>query len=604
MADATVVPTNVSDDADVTAAKTAVDAALKNDGDVAKAKTAYDKAVEQAKAKLADAKQDANDDTSAWDKAASLYTDQDTDDIQNDVKKLNDLVADKNATKSDIDDAREQLRKYIAVVTGARDGAVDDGNDTVDANADNDDAEVKTTVDTIVAANISDDADVNAAKKAVNDILNADGLDTDKLTKATDKLTTAVDDAKKALQATKDGASDDESSWNDDAPKYADQDMTAIQNDIDHLNELTTDKTATKTAIDDARKQLQDDIKAVDEVRQKAVDGAGDAVVAVKSGDNDDVKNRVAAVKDAEKTGTATDVAKTVAKLQMADATVVPTNVSDDADVTAAKKAVDDALNNDGDADTAKTAYDNAVATAQATLKQAVADANAVKVPANLQDQVEMAKKNKLGDVNQQVTDLQNAASQDDTTATTLRSGMSDIQARLDDMTAKLNTTRDAAQKLVDQTANATDTNVVAARKQVTNLLANNDTTTMTDLQNAMNVLTATSKPADANVMKTPAAPVKSGQVSTTVADGDTAFAIVTDANGKQTVVQMSKDTNGTATANVPGAKDAQVVTVSKNGNKPFIFVTDGSGTAQYTELTPNGVKTTITPGRNVNEDD
>ena len=46
----------------------------------------------------------------------------------------------------------------------------------------------------------------------------------------------------------------------------------------------------------------------------------------------------------------------------------------------------------------------------------------------------------------------------------------------------------------------------------------------------------------------------------------------------------------------MPGAKDAQVVTVSKNGNKPFIFVTDGSGTAQYTELTPNGVKTTITP--------
>ena len=574
-ADATVVPTNVSDDADVTAAKTAVDDALKNDGDVAKAKATYDNAVDQAKTKLADAKQDANDDTSAWDKAASLYTDQDTDDIQNDVKKLNDLVADKNATKSDIDDAREQLRKDIAVVTGARDGAVDDGNDTVDANADNDDAEVKTTVDTlkdaiangtkkaietainkvktavdtIVAANISDDADVNTAKKAVNDILNADGLDTDKLTKATDKLTTAVADAKKALQTTKDGASDDESSWNDDTPKYADQDMTAIQNDIDHLNELTADKTATKTAIDDARKQLQDDIKAVDDVRQKAVDGADDAVVAVKNGDNDDVQNRVAAVKDAEKTGTATDVAKAVAKLQTADATVVPTNVSDDVDVTAAKKAVDDALNNDGDVDTAKTTYDNAVATAQATLKRAVADANAVKVPANLQDQVEMAKKNKLGDVNQQVTDLQNAASQDDTTATTLRSGMSDIQARLDDMTAKLNTTRDAAQKLVDQTADATDTNVVAARKQVTNLLANNDTTTMTDLQNAMNVLTATSKPADANVVKTPAAPVKSGQVSTTVADGDMAFAIVTDANGKQTVVQMSKDANGTATA-------------------------------------------------------
>ena len=624
IADATVVPTNVSDDDVVKAAKKAVDDALKNDVDVTTAEAAYGKAVEQANKKLDGAKQNANDDISAWNKDVSLYADQDTNDIQKDVAKLNELVGDKTATKSKIDDAREQLRKDIAVVSGARGEKVNEGNAVAKDNEANSDDEVKltvdnlkkaiatgtktvideainkvkTAVDTIVAVNISDSDDVKAAKTAVNDILNATGLNADELTKAVAKLTDTVVSAKKDLQATKDGAANDENSWTADKTKYADQTTTDVEGAIKHLDELTSNDNSKKSDIEAARNDLQAAIKKVAAVRQKAVDNA-DAVV-VKNGENTDVKKRVAAVKTAENTGTASDIAKAIAKLQTADATVVPTNIADDGDVAAAKVAVNKALNaNDykqADVDTAKQVYDNAVATAQATLKQAVTDANAVKVPANLQDQVEMAKKNKLGDVDQQVTDLHKAAGQDDTTASTLRSAMNDIQGSLDDMTTKLHTTRDAAQKLVDQTADATDTNVVAARKQVTNLLANNDTTTMTDLQNAMNVLTAMSKPATANTVETSSATVESDQVSTPVANGDAAFAIVTDANGKQTVVQLDKTENGTATANVPGATDAQVVTVPKNGNKPFIFVTDGSGTAQYTELTPNGVKTTITP--------
>ena len=624
IADATVVPTNVSDDDVVKAAKKAVDDALKNDVDVTTAEAAYGKAVEQANKKLDGAKQNANDDMSAWNKDVSLYADQDTNDIQKDVAKLNELVGDKTATKSKIDDAREQLRKDIAVVSGARGEKVNEGNAVAKDNEANSDDEVKltvdnlkkaiatgtktvideainkvkTAVDTIVAVNISDSDDVKAAKTAVNDILNATGLNADELTKAVAKLTDTVVSAKKDLQATKDGAANDENSWTADKTKYADQTTTDVEGAIKYLDELTSNDNSKKSDIEAARNDLQAAIKKVAAVRQKAVDNA-DAVV-VKNGENTDVKKRVAAVKTAENTGTASDIAKAIAKMQTADATVVPTNIADDGDVAAAKVAVNKALNaNDykqADVDTAKQVYDNAVATAQATLKQAVTDANAVKVPANLQDQVEMAKKNKLGDVDQQVTDLHKAAGQDDTTASTLRSAMNDIQGSLDDMTTKLHTTRDAAQKLVDQTADATDTNVVAARKQVTNLLANNDTTTMTDLQNAMNVLTAMSKPATANTVETSSATVESDQVSTPVANGDAAFAIVTDANGKQTVVQLDKTENGTATANVPGATDAQVVTVPKNGNKPFIFVTDGSGTAQYTELTPNGVKTTITP--------
>lgn len=410
----------------------------------------------------------------------------------------------------------------------------------------------------------------------------------------------SVEQADNKLGTAKKDANDDTAAWKKIASLYADQTdkIGAIQADIDELNGMTAEgnTTAKKSDIEAARERLQDDIKKATDARDAEVAKIDVVKKAVRNGTNDDIKKRVAAVEDAKTTGTASDIAKAIAKLQTADATVIPVNIADDGDVTTAKKAVDDALNNDGDVEKAKDAYDKAVATAQATLKQAVTDANAVKVPANLQDQVEMAKKNKLGDVNQQVTDLHKAAGQDDTTASTLRSAMNDIQGSLDDMTTKLHTTRDAAQKLVEQTADATDANVVAALKQVTNLLTNKDTTTMTDLQNAMNVLTATSKPATANTVETSSATVESDQVSTPVANGDAAFAIVTDANGKQTVVQLDKTENGTATANVPGATDAQVVTVPKNGNKPFIFVTDGSGTAQYTELTLNGVKTTITP--------
>ncbi|SJX69451.1 FmtB protein [Weissella confusa] len=624
--DTAEVPSTLSDDPELKTAKQAIDDAIQftsfNQKDLDDAKTAYDNAVEQAKSNLDDAKKDAEGDVAAWKKEASLYTDQTTNAVDKAVAKLNGLTAEDNktATKSDIEEARKQLQDEIKKVADVRNDAVTDGKNTADANKNNKDPEVETTVaklnhaldtgtasdiktaienvktavDTVVVPNISDSDDVAKAKDALNAALNAEKVNKTVVQNAVNNFNTAVAKAKQDLKDMKDGATGDEKSWTADAPKYADQKTTAIQNDIDNLKELTENDKSTKKDIDAARKQLQDDIKKIDNVRQVAVDNA-DAVV-VKNGENTDVKERVAAVKAAENTGTASDIAKAVAKLQTADATVVPTNISDDGDVTAAKKAVDDALNNDGDVDTAKQAYDKAVATAQATLKQAVADANAVKVPANLQDQVEMAKKNKLGDVNQQVMDLHNAAGQADTTASTLRSAMNDIQGSLDDMTTKLHTTRDAAQKLVDQTADATDKNVVAARKQVTNLLANNDTTTMTDLQNAMNVLTATSKPATANTVETSSATVESDQVSTPVANGDAAFAIVTDANGKQTVVQLDKTENGTATANVPGVTDAQVVTVPKNGNKPFIFVTDGSGTAQYTELTPNGVKTTITP--------
>ena len=293
---------------------------------------------------------------------------------------------------------------------------------------------VKTAVDQSVAINVADSGDVQKAKQVINDILNGDNVDTGKLKQAISNLATAVAQAKQALADTKASADADGKNWQTVSPKYADQNTSAIQNDLKKLHDLTSadNTTATKTDIEQARKQLQDDIKKVDDVRQASVKTADGAVATVKNGTNDDVKNRIAAVKAAEETGTKSVIDEAVAKLQTADATVVPTNVSDDAAVIAAKRAVDDALNAKtyvpGDVAKAKQAYDQAVADAQATLRTVIDQANAIKVPANLQ--------NNAGDLIQMVTDLQGMANRADTTVSALRTALTAVQNRLAELNA------------------------------------------------------------------------------------------------------------------------------------------------------------------------
>ncbi|TVV34623.1 hypothetical protein FO436_08565 [Weissella cibaria] len=777
------VPTNIADQADkstLQADKDNLQKVAADDkstlADIQKAQQKVDGDIADMTKNVTEAKTAGKQDVAAWTdpKNVAKYTDQDTKAINDDIAALNDLTAADNtaATQKAINDARQKLADDIAIVEQKRQAAVDDGNKEIDKAQPNVDLDnevkltvdglkqaiadgtqtkieeaikkVQTAVDTMVATNVSDSENVNAAKKAVNDILNAADLNTSTLNKALGDLDKAVSDAKDALATAKgkatvaepanlddqikqlskndqdtlatavaklkdltdpennattkvsdikaqqdivDGilkplqknreeavteangiatadvptnitdqadaagatlkddkaalqtaAADDSktladikkaqqkvtdditamtknvtdaknagnkvvTTWSDDAnvAKYVDQDTTTVDADIKHLQELTSSDKATQTAIDDARKQLESDIKTVTQARQTVVDAADKVVATVNNGGNaanQDVKNRIQAVKDAESAKGTAAIDEAVSKLQNANDTVVPANVADVDGVTTAKQAVDDALNATSyDPATAaqKVAdYKKAVATAKDALKQVTDAVAAIKVPANLQDQVAMDKKNKLGDLTQQVTDLQNLATQADTTASALQPNLTDVQNRLADMTKKLHDMQADGAKLVDQFANATDDNVVKARKQLSTLLASDDAT-MTDIQNAMNVLKATSAPANNKTVEKQEVPVTNGQVSVPVANGDGAFVIVTDENGKQKVVQLDT-ADGKASANVSGAKNAQVVTVPKHGDKPFIFVTDGSGTAQYTELTPDGAKTTITP--------
>ncbi|MFP7447899.1 KxYKxGKxW signal peptide domain-containing protein [Weissella cibaria] len=597
----TMVATNVSDSDAVNTAKQAVNDALNatdlNTDTLNKALGDLDKAVSDAKDALATAKGKATvAEPANLDDQIKQLSKNDQDTLATAVAKLKGLTDPENNAMTKVSDIKAQqdiVDGILKPLQKNREEAVAEANGIA-----TDD----------VPTNISDQADAAGAtlkddKAALQTAAADDSKTLADIKKAQQKVTDDITAMTKNVTDAKNAGNKVVTTWSDDAnvAKYVDQDTTTVDADIKHLQELTSSDKATQTAIDDARKQLESDIKTVTQARQTVVDAADKVVATVNNGGNaanQDVKNRIQAVKDAESAKGTAAIDEAVSKLQNANDTVVPANVADVDGVTTAKQAVDDALNATSyDPATAaqKVAdYKKAVATAKDALKQVTDAVAAIKVPANLQDQVAMDKKNKLGDLTQQVTYLQNLATQADTTASALRPNLTDVQNRLADMTKKLHDMQADGAKLVDQFANATDDNVVKARKQLSTLLASDDAT-MTDIQNAMNVLKATSAPANNKPVEKQEVPVTNGQVSVPVANGDGAFVIVTDANGKQKVVQLDT-ADGKASANVSGAKNAQVVTVPKHGDKPFIFVTDGSGTAQYTELTPDGAKTTITP--------
>ncbi|TVV26221.1 hypothetical protein FO433_11175 [Weissella cibaria] len=479
------VPTNIADQADkstLQADKDNLQKVAADDkstlADIQKAQQKVDGDIADMTKNVTEAKTAGKQDVAAWTdpKNVAKYTDQDTKAINDDIAALNDLTAADNtaATQKAINDARQKLADDIAIVEQKRQAAVDDGNKEIDKAQPNVDLDnevkltidglkqaiadgtqtkieeaikkVQTAVDTMVATNVSDSENVNAAKKAVNDILNAADLNTSTLNKALGDLDKAVSDAKAALATAKgkatvaepanlddqikqlskndqdtlatavaklkdltdpennattkvsdikaqqdivDGilkplqknreeavteangiatadvptnitdqadaagatlkddkaalqtaAADDSktladikkaqqkvtdditamtknvtdaknagnkvvTTWSDDAnvAKYVDQDTTTVDADIKHLQELTSSDKSTQTAIDDARKQLESDIKAVTQARQAVVDAADKVVATVNNGGNaanQDVKNRIQAVKDAE----------------------------------------------------------------------------------------------------------------------------------------------------------------------------------------------------------------------------------------------------------------------------------------------------------------
>ncbi|WP_134645139.1 hypothetical protein [Weissella cibaria] len=112
------------------------------------------------------------------------------------------------------------------------------------------------------------------------------------------------------------------------------------------------------------------------------------------------------------------------------------------------------------------TSLATAVANAQATLRSVVDQANAIKVPANLQ--------NNAGDLIQMVTDLKDLANQTDTTVSDLSTALTAVQNRL----AELNAMH---QGVVDghQGETIVNTNVPATKEPVATVAEHHDSVNM-----------------------------------------------------------------------------------------------------------------------------
>ncbi|WP_197458786.1 hypothetical protein, partial [Weissella sp. DD23] len=486
---------NVSDSDAVNTAKQAVNDALNatdlNTDTLNKALGDLDKAVSDAKAALATAKGNATVEEPAnlLDQIKKLSP-ADQDKLATAVAKLKDLTDPKNdgTTKaSDIKAQQDIVDGILAPLQEARKTAVQDA--TTVATAD-------------VPANITD--------QAKNSTLQADKDDLQKIA-ADDKSTLAdiqkaqqkvADDIKVMTDNVNDAKSAGNSvinKWNtaDNVAKYTDQDET-IKDDIATLTGLTSadNKTATQSDIDGARQKLQHDIEVAEGQRQTSVTTADTAVTAVTHATDDDVKARIDAVKSAEETGTKTAIDEAVAKLQVADETVVAKNIADDKDVAGAKQAVDAALDanpyDQAKVDTAKNNYDDAIKQAESKLDAAKKQAT-VEEPANLLDQIGKLPKDDQAKLATAVANLKNLTDPKNNATTKV----SDIKAQQDIVDGILKALQETRQNAID-TANTTVTATVPtniadqaekstlqADKDNLQKVAADDKSTLADIQKA-----------------------------------------------------------------------------------------------------------------------
>lgn len=239
---------------------------------------------------------------------------------------------------------------------------------------------------------------------------------------------------------------------------------------------------------------MQHDIEVAEGKRQASVTTADTAVTAVTHATDDGVKARIDAVKSAEETGTKTAIDEAVAKLQVADETVVAKNMADDKDVAGAKQAVDAALDanpyDQTKVDTAKNNYDDAVKQAESKLDAAKKQA-AVEEPANLLDQIGKLPKDDQAKLATAVANLKNLTDPKNNATTKI----SDIKAQQDIVDGILKALQETRQNAID-TANTTatvptniadqaDKSTLQADKDNLQKVAADDKSTLDDIQKA-----------------------------------------------------------------------------------------------------------------------
>ncbi|MYV36976.1 lectin-like domain-containing protein [Weissella cibaria] len=585
MSDMTKVPANLLDDKSVTDAKAALNDAINSATatatDVMAAQQALDDAVTAAKSAQEGAAVTAN--KAVTDVPASV---KDSDAVKDAIAKVQGLTKDLTAdaaTKSAIDQAKQELAAAVAEQQGVRSDAVTAAKSALDATAP-------------VSGEVADQ--IAALQKKLGDS-SATASD---IKTAMNDLNKAVADAKQARQTAVSKATETQvPAGLLDNNKVADlqakmqQALKDASNDQGSTDAINKAQTALQTAIDDAAATLQknkDDVDASVPTQladDKSLNDAAAKLAAVAEDANstqsdlDKAQNAYNTAKSNAET--ALQNAQDLAKQVVAN---VPDNMSDSQAVADAKKALQDKLADGStataseikDAQAALTQAENKAQQALDTAKQeAAADLDAVKksgktLPKDVQNAADNLQK-VLDDPKSSKADVENAQKQLDVVNTPVTKPAVVTAGEGDDV-ADL------------------DIPSVDGKTPVV-FIHNADGTTEKVLPNAV-------KGEDGAIhYKLPSTKVKAGatlevvqvpvaEVTSPVVTGDTATVKVTDKTGYTPIISYVDPKTGDVVSVKMDDKDTQGLTVAKNADGTYTVTGLPAGVDAVVSFDPNAV--------------
>lgn len=585
MSDMTNVPVNLLDDKNVTDAKAALNDAINSATatatDVKAAQQALDDAVTAAKSAQEGTAAAAN--KAVTDVPASV---KDSDAVKDAIAKVKGLTKDLTAdaaTKSAIDQAKQELAAAVAEQQGVRSDAVTAAKSALDATAP-------------VSGEVADQ--IAALQKKLGDS-SATASD---IKTAMNDLNKAVADAKQARQTAVSKATETQvPAGLLDNNKVADlqakmqQALKDASNDQGSTDAINKAQTALQTAIDDAAAKLQknkDDVDASVPTQladDKSLNDAA-AKLAEVAKDANSTQSDLAKAQNAYNTAksnaeTALKNAQDLAKQVVAN---VPDNMSDSQAVADAKKALQDKLADGStataseikDAQTALTQAENKAQQALDTAKQeAAADLDAVKksgktLPKDVQNAADNLQKI-LDDPKSSKADVENAQKQLDVVNTPVTKPAGVTVGEGDDV-ADL------------------DIPSVDGKTPVV-FIHNADGTTEKVLPNAV-------KGEDGAIhYKLPSTKVKAGatlevvqvpvaEVTSPVVTGDTATVKVTDKTGYTPIISYVDPKTGDVVSVKMDDKDTQGLTVAKNADGTYTVAGLPAGVDAVVSFDPNAV--------------
>ncbi|MCT0954027.1 hypothetical protein EFL41_10855, partial [Weissella cibaria] len=585
MSDMTNVPVNLLDDKSVTDAKAALNDAINSATatatDVKAAQQALDDAVTAAKSAQEGAAATAN--KAVTDVPASV---KDSDAVKDAIAKVQGLTKDLTAdaaTKSAIDQAKQELAAAVAEQQGVRSDAVTAAKSALDATAPVS-GEVAEQIAALQKKLGDSSATASDIKQAMNDLNDAVATAKQERQTAVSKATEtqvpaglldnkAIADLQAKMQQALKDASNDQGST--DAINKA---QAALQTAID---DATTKLKNNKNAVDaSVPTQLADD-KSLNDAAAKLAEVAKDANST--QSDLDKAQNAYNTAKSNAET--ALKNAQDLAKQVVAN---VPDNMSDSQAVADAKKALQDKLADGStataseikDAQTALTQAENKAQQALDTAKQDVtADLDAVKksgktLPKDVQNAADNLQK-VLDDPKSSKADVENAQKQ----------------------LAVVNTPAEAPKTVpAGEGDDVADLDIPSVDgKTPVVFIHNADGTTEKVLPNAV-------KGEDGAIhYKLPSTKVKGGatlevvqvpvaEVTSPVVTGDTATVKVTDKTGYTPIISYVDPKTGDVVSVKMDDKDTQGLTVTKNADGTYTVAGLPAGVDAVVSFDPNAV--------------